>query len=162
MAQLAPASVPEGQRGAYLAELGGIGLQAGATLGKGMAERRAASYEARLARYQAEQERRRGEFEAMKAGWQSAQVAGRARAIMAAQGVSLASGTPATISAQTAALGSMEQQTIRDNAALEAYGYEQKAKQLKAAGKMSQMEGLLGAAGQLLGGVGKLHKTYEA
>ena len=81
-----------------------------------------ADFNTRLAALQAQDAILRGNASARKAEVETTGVVGRARASLAAQGVSLSSGSALDIQAQDAGIGAFDAQMIRNNAAREAWG----------------------------------------
>jgi len=76
---------------------------------------------AKMATYQAEDAQRRGEEEAINKNRQTAQLRGEQRATMAARGLDLTYGTPQSLIDQTDYFGQVDTNTLRDNAAREAF-----------------------------------------
>lgn len=128
------------------------------------AQRAQANYQAQVAdnnRITAERlavdAEQRGEIEVRRHRQQVEQLKGRQVAALAASGVDVASGSPLDVLADTAGLGALDQQTIRDNAAREAWQHRVQA------GNQQNQANLLrfqadntasGAAGTLLTGIG--------
>ncbi len=99
----------------------------------------------------------RGEIDVRRHRQQVEQLKGRQVAALAASGVDVASGSPLDILADTAALGAIDEQTIRDNAAREAWQYRvEGSNQGAQAGLYRQQadSASSGAVGTLLTGVG--------
>jgi hypothetical protein len=92
---------------------------------------------------------RRGEIEAGKVRRGARKTIGRQRAVLGAQGINLAEGTPLEIQEETAALSAADALTIRNNAYREAWGYRTEALTRGASGSMESM-GLRFSAGQTL------------
>jgi hypothetical protein len=77
---------------------------------------------AKTATYQAEEAQRRGEEDVINQNRKTAQLRGEQRATMAARGLDLTYGTPQSLIDQTDYFGQVDANTLRDNAAKEAYG----------------------------------------
>lgn len=82
-----------------------------------------ADFEAQLAELAAEDAVSRGNLAARQRERQARRTIGAQRAALAANGVDVNSGTAADLQADEAALGALDAQTIRNNAAREAWGY---------------------------------------
>lgn len=104
----------------------------------------------------------RGDIGAQEALLQGGQVAGRARAAYGASGVDVASGSAQDVLATTAAMARLDAQTVQNNAAREAWGFQEEAKQHDAMANFRREEAhyhrtwgtglaLLGPATSLLG-----------
>ncbi len=111
--------------------------QAGAQIGTGISAKNAADDQARIARalavQAAEDELRKGR-----------RLAGTQRAAFAKGGVLIDEGTPLDVLAQTAA-------DAETNALRAAFAFEQQAEDLESKGKVAKTQGILGAAGTILG-----------
>lgn len=90
----------------------------------------------------------------------------RQTARMAANNVDLQTGTPLDILGDTALFGAVDEQRVRMNAAREAYGHKQaamdkrnQAKMEKWGGRVGMFTSILGAAGQMVGGMAKKSGT---
>lgn len=82
-----------------------------------------ANYNAGIAEMNAQDAIRRGNEEAMKVGRQGRQLGGTQRAVMAARGIDVGEGTAADILDQTDFFSLSDQNTVRNNAAREAWNY---------------------------------------
>lgn len=91
---------------------------------------------ARRADIQAADALKRGEKEAQNYQQKVSQTAGSQRAQLAAQGVSISSGSAADLIDQTYQLGAEDVQTIRNNAFREAMGYRQTSADYTSQGRM--------------------------
>ncbi len=112
------------------------------------------------------EERGRREEQAKRA--QVADLQGRQRAAMAANGVDLSFGSPLDTLVDTAYLGELDALTIRRNAAHEAYDYRVDAVNGRADAALSRANasnamtaGYLDAAGTVLGGASSSYKSYR-
>lgn len=91
-----------------------------------------AANNAQIARWQAEDAITRGQNEEAAHRLKVAQTAGSQRALMAARGLSLDSGSPLDILTGTELMGEMDALTIRDNANRDAWAYTNKASEYTA------------------------------
>ena len=99
----------------------------------------------------------RGEIEVRRHRQQVEQLKGRQVAALAASGVDVASGSPLDILSDTAGLGALDEQTIRDNAAREAWQHRVQASNQGAQAGLFRHQAdstSSGAAGTLLTGIG--------
>jgi hypothetical protein len=110
----------------------------------------------------------RGASEEQRQRMQTAQLQGRQRAAMAANGVDLAFGSPLDALVDTAMMGELDALTIRRNANREAYDYQVQGVNYRADASLSRMNasaaktgGYLGAIGTVLGGAGNVAR-YRA
>lgn len=87
----------------------------------------------------------RGETAASRYGSQVRGLQGSQRAATASQGVQVDTGTPGDIVQDTGRMGALDILTLRNNAALEAFGYDVQAGQARAAGRMASAQGKAGA-----------------
>lgn len=95
-------------------------------------------------------------------------ILGQQQAAMAANGVDLTFGSPLDTIVDTAVLGELDALTIRSNTYREAYDHRVDAANKRAGAQLSRMEAksatagsYLGAAGTVLGGVGKAYGQYR-
>lgn len=135
----------------------------------------AAKYNAKVADMNAQiSERRardaieRGKEAEQQKRYQVAQIAGKQRAAMAANGVDIGFGSPLDTLIDTATLGELDALTIRRNSANEAYDYKVQAANGRAEAGLqranaqnSMTAGYLGAFGTVLGGAGDAWKSYQ-
>ena len=141
------------------------------TLMQMQAQSRAASAQAAQANYQAQvaennriiaerlavDAEQRGEIDVRRHRQQVEQLKGRQVAALAASGVDVASGSPLDVLADTAGLGEIDAQTIRHNAAREAWGYRVEGSNQGAQAGLLRHQAAntsSGAVGTLLTGVG--------
>ena len=131
----------------------------------------ASSYNARVADMNATlSERRardaleRGKLEEQQKRNEVAQVAGRQKAAMSANGVDVSFGSPLDVLVDTATMGELDALTIRSNTAREAYDYQVQAANGRADANLSRANakntkkgGNLTAFGTLLTGAGKAY-----
>jgi len=108
----------------------------------------------------------RGQEEEQQKREQAAQILGKQKAAMAANGVDLTFGSPLDTLVSTATLGELDALTIRRNSANEAYDYRvdavngrANASLSRANAKNTRAAGNLDAFGTILSGVGKAYGT---
>ncbi len=145
------------------------GLSMVSTIFGGLAQRKAARAKAEvmernvdLANYQASDALGRGDVAAKIRRQQAQQTAGEQRTALAAQGIDVNSGTAADIQGNTTYLGELDAQTIRNNAAREAWGYQVQAQDYQIGADFTRAEGdnemistlLTGANNLILAGAG--------
>lgn len=110
----------------------------------------------------------RGQEEEQRKRQEIAQVQGRQRAVMSANGVDISFGSPMQAIVDTATLGEIDALTIRRNAAGEAYDYRVQAANGRADASLSRAQGAnaakagyISAAGTLFGGAASTYKDYK-
>jgi hypothetical protein len=147
--------------------MAGVGLSFGASIGGAIGQIMAARYNQKIAEFnrevaniQAMDALRRGRRAAKMHMTGVGQLVGSQRASLAAQGQDLSDGTAREILRQTAHFGAIDAQTIRNNAAREAWGYRVQGVGFRAQGDLATYEGILGATGTVLGGVGRAATGY--
>lgn len=106
----------------------------------------------------------RGAVEEQRKRQEVAQIQGRQRAGMAANGVDLTFGSPLDTIVDTAVLGELDALTIRSNAYRESYDYKVDAVNKRAGATLNRQQAdsaetgsYLNAAGTVLGGAGKAY-----
>lgn len=122
-----------------------------------------------LALRAAEDARKRGEVEAQEHNRKVTALRGRQTAAMAASGLDVGSGSPLAILGDTAQMGALDTQTIRNNTEREALGYEAQGMNFRAEaglnrmqGKSARQAGMIGAVGSVVSGVGQVaDKWYK-
>lgn len=141
-------------------------IGAAGQLYSGMAQARAANYQAKVAEMNARIERKRavdaidrGHEEERKHRMEVAQLQGEQEASYAASGLDLSYGSPNAVIASTATLGELDAQTIRSNARKESYdrlvgaaNQDAEAQMKKAEARSAKVGAFFGAAGTLVGG----------
>lgn len=103
--------------------------QADALSAQGEYGERQAAINNRLANMQADDTLARGDQQANQIGRNTRKIAGAQRAGFAAQGIALDSGSAQDIQVETAEMGALDQLTVRNNAAREAWGYRVQGQQ---------------------------------
>jgi len=107
---------------------------------------------AMLARMAADAAVRRGQILSSRARTQGGKLRADQQAAFAAGGVALGQGTPEQIKAETTALSEQDAQILRSNAAMEAFGFKEKAKQFQQDIKTSKRRALISGVQSILGG----------
>jgi len=142
---------------------------------QGNAAAEASRYNAKVAEMNATMSERRardaldrGAREEQQKRAEVAQLQGRQRAAMGANGVDLTFGSPLDTIVDTAVLGELDALTIRRNAANESYDQKVNAVNGRADASLSRMNadasqtgGYLAAAGTLLGGASSAYSQYK-
>lgn len=98
----------------------------------------------------------RGQMEEGKVKLDTTQRIGSTKAALASQGVDVGSGSALDVQASEASLGALDQLTIRNNAAREAWGYNVQGTDLRNQATMAQLGGNRAAAGYKAQGVSAL------
>lgn len=122
-----------------------------------------------LAQRAAEDARKRGEVEAQEHNRKVSALRGKQTAMMAANGLDVTSGSPLDILTDTAQMGALDTQTIRNNAEREGLGYEAQGMNFRAEAGLNRMQaksakqaGMIGAFGSVVSGVGQVaDKWYK-
>lgn len=122
-----------------------------------------------LADRAAEDARKRGEVEAQEHNRRVSALRGKQTAAMAANGLDVSSGSPLAILGDTAMMGALDTQTIRNNAEREGLGYEAQGMNFRAESQLNRMQaksakqaGMIGAAGSVVSGFGQVaDKWYK-
>lgn len=89
----------------------------------------------------------RGQAAVQRRGLETRQQIGSTRAAMAAQGVDVSSGSAADVQSSEAAIGKIDETTLRNNAAREAWGYQVEGINDRLAGKVAAITGDTAASG---------------
>lgn len=133
--------------------------QIGSSIMQASAIRSQASWEAgqlernaKLQEFQAKEAERIGEKEAQQKAMQIKKLMGRQRAVAAAQGIDIDSGSALDIQQDTAGLGALDIVTIRNNAWKQAWGYRVNASNLTSQSRMTRVAGKYNARSTLLTG----------
>lgn len=142
--------------------IGSVASIAGTVVGV-MGQMNAAKAEAAASKYQADQSRimaedalKRGAAEEDAQRRKTAALEGRQRAVMAASNVDIGSGSPLAVLADTAVLGELDAQTVRNNADREAAQHRAQAGLFDMKASAAKSAGTIGAIGTALGGIGSL------
>lgn len=115
-----------------------------------------AEYNAKVARMQGQIALERGVEAEKRQRMVGSQVMGTQRAAYAGQNVLLDDGTAMEAAGQSAYFGEIDALTVRNNAALEAWGYKQSALNSSIQGQMAYAQGISNAIGTILGGAGQM------
>lgn len=111
---------------------------------------------ATMADYAAEDAKRRGEQDALEVQRRAAAIKSSQRVGAAAHGLDLGYGTPADLQDQTDFFAQQDVNTVRNNAAREAWGYRTQGKNYRTQANATQSNGGLAVMGTLLGGAGQV------
>ena len=109
---------------------------------------------ATLAEQQAKSASAMGDREAEQAAWRNRALMGQQRAAFAANGIDESIGTPTELLGETALFGEVDQQTIRLNAAQNAWGFRADALNSRNKGALAKWSGKAQSTGTLLSGLG--------
>lgn len=133
------------------------------------ADRRAANFQAavarnnaRLARAQQAQELMLGATEASRIEAAGARAASSARAIIGASGVESTVGSVANIFGASTMAAAADAERVRANAARRAWGYGAEAQNYLAQGRMAQRASILGGIGTGLGAAGSAAGAFSS
>lgn len=157
---------------ATVATIGSTVLSAAGQVQQGNAQAQAGQYNAQvadmnatMAETRAKDALARGAVEEQQKRAQTAQLMGRQRAAMAANGVDLTFGSPLDTIVDTAIMGELDAMTIRQNAGREADDYRMQAWNARADAGLSRSNaksaktgGYLAAGGTVLGGAADVGK----
>jgi len=128
-----------------------------------------AEMNAQIADKQAKDAIERGKQEEQQKRLQTAQLEGRQRTAIAANGVDLTFGSPLDTIVDTAKMGEIDALNVRTNAYREAYGYKMQGTNQLANAKLDRMHadaavkgGYLEAFGTVLGGTGKVYSQAKS
>lgn len=151
------------------AALAAFGLQAAGTTYSAVSQyyqakwaKQLGEYNAKVSEMQAGFAVQRGESMAKRQRMQTELMIGAQRASYAAQNVSVDDGIALEVQADTAYWGEIDALTIRNNAALEAWGYKQSALNSRIQGQMAYAKGISDSVGTILGGAGKIASGYAS
>ncbi len=108
---------------------------------------------ARLANQSADYALQSGEVDAGKVAQKASQIIGSGRTIAAENGVDVSSGSTARAFTDTAMLASMDEDTVRNNAAREAWGMRAQGANFIAQGKAAKAADDSAAFSSILGGI---------
>lgn len=98
----------------------------------------------------------RGEVESGKARREGTQLIAKQRVAYATSGIDGTSGTAAQVAAESRAMSELDAQTLRNNAMREAWGFKQKAKQIRRQESFDKAGDTARAVGTVLTGAGKV------
>lgn len=126
----------------------------------GEAAKDEANFNAASARLQGEDVLKRGALAEDQQRSKVRQTLGTQSAIMGALGVDPSQGTAGKVLEQTATLGELDAQTIRSNAARQAWGYENQAMALTQQGAAAGRAGQLSGLSTVLAGGARAYGVY--
>lgn len=128
-----------------------------------MGQMQAAESQAKMSEYQAKQSRivaedalKRGVAEEQAQRRKTAALESRQRAVLAASNVDIGSGSPLQILSDTAMLGELDAQTIRNNSEREAAQHRAQAGLYDMQAGAARQAGMINAFGTALGGISSL------
>lgn len=140
----------------------GTGVSAIGTIAGAQAQAAAATYRKKQEAMLSEDALKRGAQEEEAQRRKQAALAGRQKAILAASNVDLGSGSPLAILGDTAQLGELDAQTIKDNAKREANYHTGNSQLAGMEAKSASTAGVIGAFSTVLGGASSLaDKWYK-
>ena len=141
----------------------GQGQQAAAAAGQANYQAQLARNNQMIAEWNAQRALQQGQVAEQQQRFKSAQVIGSQRAALASQGGDVNSGSPLDIAGDSARAGEFDAQTIRNNAAMQAYGFRVQAANAGAQSELyrqsaaNTMDALpFGIGSSLLGGASSL------
>lgn len=138
----------------------GSAMSAGSQVSAGNYNKQIADYNAKIAEYQAQDAITRGELAVDRQRKGVKQLIGSQRASLAAQGVDVNEGSAVDLQADTAYQGEYDALMIRNNAALEAWGFKVQAWNATEQGKMADRSGKNKAFSTILGAGSSALKQY--
>lgn len=141
--------------------IGGSLLTAQGQAAAGKANKQIADYNAQVAELQAEQALKRGREDESRLRLQTRQTAGSQRAALAAMGIDVDDGTAGQIQDDTTYFGELDALTIRNNAALEAWGYRTQATDYRMQGDLAAAHGRSQALGTILTGGVQAYSVFK-
>ena len=127
----------------------------------GQARKDLAEYNAKVADLQAEDALRRGAARESAHRMAVRKLIGAQRAGFAASHVAVGSGTAAAVQADSAILGEIDAQQIKNNAFAEAWGYRLNAANARVTGTLEAAQGRIAAIGSLIQGGAQTAQLYQ-
>jgi len=118
---------------------------------QGQASAQVAENNAVLAQQEADASNALATREMEQQAWRTRIALGQQRAAIAANNIDPTLGTPAEILGETALFGEVDQQTIRMNAARQAWGFNAQAQNQRTQGELARWSGNAQATGTILG-----------
>lgn len=104
----------------------------------------------------------KGNFDAARVQERGSQIVGQQQAAFGASGVVANAGSPVAVAGGTKFNTDVDAQTIRNNAAREAWGYTQQASNIAKEAQFAQQTAEGNEAGTILGGIGKALPSLAA
>ena len=126
-------------------------VQADAQKKEGEANAAIAENNARLAQADAEASNAMATRESEQQAWRTRALVGQQRAAVAANNLDPVFGTPSELMGETAMFGEVDQQTIRMNAARQAWGFNAQAQNFRTQGSLARWSGNTQANATILG-----------
>ena len=142
----------------FSAMAAGAVLGAASSYGNAKAKKGALRQQAQVDEWQAEQALNAGADQEQSSRLQTAQVFGKQRANMAANGVDLGEGSATDVLASTKLIGEHDALTIKDNASRTAWGYRTNA--AVATAQADNIDPWASATGSLLGSAGSVSASW--
>jgi hypothetical protein len=115
---------------------------------------------ARLAQAEADNANAQATRESEQQAWRTRALIGQQRAAIAANNIDPTLGTPSEILGETAMFGEVDQQTIRQNAARQAWGFNAQATNYRNQGGLARWGGNQQAKGTILGSLASAASIY--
>lgn len=137
--------------GSSLLTVGGGIISANAADNAGRYNQQVAENNAKMSEFSARDATVRGARAVDEQRLKTRMLMGKQRASLAANGVTLDSGTSLDLLGDTAMMGAVDEETIRLNSAREAWGYQVQADNYRASGAMERYNGKAQKVGTLLG-----------
>ncbi len=130
---------------------------------EGKANAEIAENNARLAQADANATNAMATRESEQQAWRTRALIGQQRAAIAANNIDPMLGTPAELMGETALFGEVDQQTIRMNAARQAWGFNAQAQNYRTQGQLARWSGNAAATGTILGSLAQAgNMAYSA
>ena len=139
----------------------GSALTAVSQFNAGRQNDKLARFNGQLADMQADTAIKRGAFQAKRMREQGAQVIGAQRVALAANGISVDSGTAKQMAIESGMAAELDALEIENSAALEALGYRIEKHSTRLRGKLDRIEGTMSAVNTGLRGAADTYQTYK-
>lgn len=141
---------------AMAATAAGAAVSAFGAIRGGIAQQNMYNYQAAVARINEEHVRQVGEREAAMSGMRTQAEVGNIKAAQGASNLDVNRGSALAVQKSQLALGYLDENTIRSNAAWRAFGYETQAQLDTTAGKEAKTSGMISGISSILGGAGSV------
>ncbi len=145
-----------------------LGAKVGGDLLKGISSAESASYQAQVARNNAQIERQNAAYSAgataadtERAGLEARAKLGGVRTALAANNLSVNSGSAANVQIGQRMLGNLDTATVASRGAREVYGYQTKATSFQSEANLKQAEVIPDIAGGVLGAAGDVASGWK-
>lgn len=139
----------------------GTGISASSAYAAGEGNEALAKHNAAIGEVQARDALNRGQEQAKNIREAAEMLKGSQRAAFATQNVQVGTGSAALIQAETDYIAELEVNTIKNNAALEAWGHRVGADTTRMQGRLAAAQGRGQALGTLLSGIGSAAVGYK-